>query len=78
MMETLIMHPKNEEQSIALKAIAKAFQIDFTAEETDDREKAIHYYGKDMVEIIERGEEDIKAGRVTRIKDIKNVWDSIL
>ncbi len=72
------MHPKNEEQSIALKAIAKAFKIDFTAEESDEREKAINLYGEDAVKAIERGEEDMKAGRVTRVKDTKNIWESIL
>ena len=77
-METLIMHPKNKEQVTALKAIAKAFKIDFTAEQSTEKEKAIKLYGKELVESIERGEEDIKAGRVTRIKDINNIWDSIL
>lgn len=76
-METLIMHPKNKEQLTALKAIAKAFKIGFTTEELTESEKAVKLYGQDAVEKIERGEEDIKAGRVTRIKDIKNVWESI-
>lgn len=44
----------------------------------DEREKAIAFYGKEFVESLERGEEDIKAGRVTRIKDVKSMWDSIL
>ena len=77
-METLIMHPQNKEQLTALKAIAKAFKIDFQAEELTEREKTINLYGKEAVETIERGEEDIKAGRVTRIKDVKNIWESIL
>jgi len=77
-METLIMHPKNKEQLTALKAIAKAFKIDYKTAKLSDREKAINLYGKENVEAIERGEEDIKAGRVTRIKDVKNIWDSIL
>jgi hypothetical protein len=77
-METLIMHPKNKEQLTALKAIAKAFKIDFQAEELTERERTINLYGKEAVETIERGEEDIKAGRVTRIKDVKNIWESIL
>jgi len=74
------MHPKNKEQSAALKAIAKAFKIDFKIkeEEISEREKAVNFYGKELIESIERGEEDIKSGRVTRIKDINNVWDSIL
>lgn len=31
-METLIVHPKNEEQSAALKAVMKALKIDFETE----------------------------------------------
>ena len=27
---------------------------------------------------IQRGLDDIKAGRVTRIKDVNNIWESIL
>jgi hypothetical protein len=29
------------------------------------------------VEAVELGEKDIKAGRVTRIEDIKNIWKSV-
>lgn len=32
-METLIAHPKNEEQSAALKAVMKVLNIDFETEE---------------------------------------------
>ena len=77
-MESLIMHPKNQEQLAALKAIAKAFKIEFKAEDLTEREKAINHYGKEFVEKIERGEEDIKAGRVISIEDINNIWESIL
>ncbi len=30
-----------------------------------------------VIEAIERGKEDIKAGRVTKITDPNNIWDSI-
>ena len=32
----------------------------------------------EIMESIRQGIEDIKEGRVTRIKDPKNIWDSIL
>jgi antitoxin YefM len=32
----------------------------------------------EIMESLRQGIEDIKAGRVTRIKDPKNIWDSIL
>ena len=76
-METLIMHPENEEQLLALKAIAIAFKTDFDVENQFARIKAIELYGKEAADAIERGEEDMKAGRVTRIKDVNNIWESI-
>lgn len=30
------------------------------------------------IEIVNRGIEDVKAGKVTKIKDPKNIWESIL
>ena len=30
------------------------------------------------IELLEKGIADIKAGRVTRIKDANNIWESIL
>lgn len=69
-METLIMHPQNKEQLDALKAFAKALNVPFDKNEVEltDREKGIKLYGVKMVEDIEEAEEDIKAGRVTRVK----------
>jgi predicted transcriptional regulator len=77
-METLIIHPQNKEQLTALKAIAKAFKIDFQTCELSEKEKVADLYGKEAVASIEQGEEDIKAGRLIRIKDVKNIWESIL
>jgi hypothetical protein len=53
-METLIMHPKNKEQSAALKAVAKALKIDYKTEagETNGTEKAAKFYSKDVIETI--------------------------
>ncbi len=72
------MHPQNKEQASALKAIAKALKIEVTTGGLTEHEKAISRYGKEIVESIERGEKDIKAGRVTRISDVNNIWESIL
>ncbi len=43
------MHPENKQQLAALKAIAKAFKINFKAEERNEREAAINLYGKEAV-----------------------------
>lgn len=70
-METLTMHPKNKEQLIALKAIAKALNVPFEknkVNELTEREKALKLYGIELVETIEKGREDAKSGRVTTVK----------
>jgi hypothetical protein len=58
-METLIMHPQNKEQLSALKAIAKAFKIDFKSEKDS--------YNPEFVKKILQGREDIKNGKGVKI-----------
>jgi PHD/YefM family antitoxin component YafN of YafNO toxin-antitoxin module len=36
------------------------------------------YLSKDELLAIQKGMEDIKNGRTTKIKDINNIWESIL
>lgn len=54
-METLIVHPKNEEQLTALKAVMKVLKIDF---ETDKSP-----YNPEFVAKIKRSEAQMKAGK---------------
>jgi hypothetical protein len=80
-METLIMHPQNKEQLIALKAIAKALKVPFyntKEEELSEREKGIKLYGKDLVEKIERGEKAIQKGEFITLDPEKSLWENIL
>ena len=64
------MHPKNKEQLSALKAVAKAFKIDFETEEGP--------YNPEFVARIKENYELAKQGEVVVIKDPKNIWLSIL
>ena len=64
-METLIVHPANQEQSDALKAFMKAFKITFEAEKDE--------YDPVFVKMVLDGEEEIKAGKGT-IVDPDNLW----
>ena len=64
-METLIVHPKNEEQSTALKAVMKVLKIDF---ETEERP-----YNPEFVAKIKRGQEQVKAGKGVKIA-IEDLW----
>jgi hypothetical protein len=63
-METLIMHPKNKVQLTALKAMAKALEINFETSE----------YNSDFVAKIKASKKEIEAGKVTRVakEDLQN------
>ena len=69
-MEMIIAHPNNQEQSIALKAVMQALKVSFETK-TDDGTKSP--YNPEFVAKILQGDEDIKAGRTTKISldDIK-------
>ena len=64
-METMIMHPKNKEQLIALKAIAKALKVEFEVEKSP--------YNPDFVKKILQGKEDIKNGKGIKIS-VEDLW----
>lgn len=68
-METLIVQPKNKEQLTALKAIMKALKVDF---KTEKSKKSL--YNAEFIAKIKRGEEDIKAGRTTKIQPA-DIWN---
>ncbi|WP_145859567.1 DUF2683 family protein [Pedobacter suwonensis] len=69
MMETLIVQPKNKKQLLAVEAVLQALNVTFKKEKS---------YSRDSINDIAKGEEDIKNGRLTRVKDVQNIWESIL
>lgn len=80
-METLIMHPENKEQLIALKAFAKALKVRFekrSGKDLSEREKTIALYGIDLVETVERAEKSIKEGNIKVLDPSKSLWENIL
>ena len=64
-METLIVHPDNKEQLVALKAFMKALKISFKAEKST--------YDPEFVAMIKHGDEDLKAGKGVKV-DIGDLW----
>jgi hypothetical protein len=68
-METLIVQPKNKEQLTALKAIMKALKVDFKTEKSTDKP-----YSEEFVTKMKRSEEDVKAGRTTKIEPA-DIWN---
>lgn len=63
-METLIVHPENKEQLVALKAFMKAFKISF--------EEGKQPYNPEFVAKIQESREQVKRGetRVVNIADL--------
>ena len=68
-METLIVQPKDKEQLAALKAIMKALKVDFKT-----KKKQINPYNPEFIAKMKQGEEDIKAGRTTKIEPA-DIWN---
>ncbi|MET0570429.1 MAG: DUF2683 family protein [Pedobacter agri] len=64
-METLIVHPKNEEQATALKAVMKVLKIDFETKESP--------YNPEFVKDIFQAREDIKIGKGVKIA-VEDLW----
>jgi hypothetical protein len=65
-METLIAHPKNEEQATALKAVMKVLKIDFETEKSP--------YNPEFVEKILSGEKARKSGKPGLKIDVQDMW----
>ena len=64
-METMIMHPKTKEQLAALKAVAKALNVEF--------ETAKSSYDPTFVKKILKSREDIENGKGVKIA-IEDLW----
>lgn len=61
-MEAILIHPNNKEQLAAIKAFAKALKMPFETKEVESQ------YDPDFVTKIEESEQQIRDGKVTRIK----------
>ncbi|WP_426327582.1 DUF2683 family protein [Pedobacter sp. R-06] len=68
-METLIVQPKNKKQLLAVEAVLQALNVTFKKEKS---------YSPEFINEIAKGEDDVKNGRLTRVKDVQNIWKSIL
>ena len=68
-METLIVQPKSKEQLTALKAVMKALKIEFKTERDTK-----NLYNPKFVAKMKKAEEDVKAGRTTKIEPA-DIWN---
>ncbi len=67
-METLIVHPKNQKQLAAIEAVLKALDIAFKREDS---------YNPDFEKKIEKSKAEVRDGKTTKVKpaDIWNLGD---
>jgi len=69
-METVIMHPKNKEQLLALKAFAKALKVEFKTEKSP--------YSPEFVAKIKESRKQIDDGHYTTLDPNKSLWENIM
>ncbi|MEI8102940.1 MAG: type II toxin-antitoxin system Phd/YefM family antitoxin [Chlorobium sp.] len=65
----------NKERVVIQSGKAETYEI-IPAKKVSDTDK--YFSNPKVIEAIERGRKDIKAGRVTRITDPRDPWASIL
>jgi len=65
-MEMLIVHPKNQEQLLAVESILKMLKIDFQKEQESS-------YDPEFVAKIKKSEQNFKNGNFTTIK-VEDLW----
>lgn len=66
-METLIVHPKTRKQLLAVEAVLNALNVNFRKEENKS-------YSQELLDVIEKGREDDKAGNAIKIKPA-DIWN---
>ena len=64
--ERIIIHRGNNRKPVLLTPINES-------DETD-----IYFYDPAVIASIKQGIEDVKKGKITTIKDLKNIWADIL
>ena len=69
-METIIVHPKNNEEQKVIKAFLEALKIKF---ENPKNKLEQNDYDPEFVATMERSIQDAKDGKVTRIK-LDDIW----
>ncbi len=69
-METIIVHPKNNEEQKVIKAFLEALKIKFENLKTKSEESD---YDPEFVEMVEQNRKDYKAGKGIKIS-LDDIW----
>jgi len=70
-METLVIHPKNQDQLAALIAVAKAMKVEFEISKKSKSDESP--YNAKFVAKIKKGDEEIKNGEFVKIT-VEDLW----
>jgi hypothetical protein len=68
-MEMVIMHPRNKAQLSALKAIAKALNVEF--------ETGKSIYNPDFVKKVNESEQQVAKGQFITLDPAKSLWENL-
>lgn len=68
-METVIIHPQNNEQLSALKAFAKALKMDFETIKSP--------YSPEFVKKIKQSRKEVEEGKFTTLDPDKSLWENL-
>jgi hypothetical protein len=68
-METVIIHPKNDEQLSALKAFAKALKMDFETTKSP--------YNPDFVKKVKQSKKQVEEGKFITLDPGKTLWENL-
>lgn len=68
-METVIVHPKNDEQLSAIKAFAKALKMDFETTKSP--------YNPDFVKKIKQSKKQVEDGKFITLDPNKSIWENL-
>jgi len=77
-MERITIELKSKNKREMLLKILDAVGIPYSAQENPSPSGDKWFLESGNTQMIERGIADIKAGRVTKINDVDNIWESIL
>ena len=69
-METIIVHPKNNEEKKVIKAFLEALKIKFKNFKTKSEEST---YSAEFVEMVEQNRKDFKAGKGIKV-NLDDIW----
>lgn len=69
-METIIVHPKNNEEQKVIKAFLEALKIKF---ENPKNKSEQNDYDPEFVELVEQNRKDYKAGKGIKI-NLDDIW----